>query len=221
VPNPGPTVPQSLVPSPSVSPCVHPADKLGALLIKLMFAARRLVQGQTRVAGFRNDVCAECQARGFPGVIAHGRGCRTGEVDGILSDLVNLYQTEVDAAAQNSSKTSAPPQGEFGEPWIIDPECPGQLLSQHGLEVYDSYGTELMESDEEDYAARIAACVNACAGIPTESLLRNARPAERLYGVDALFGQKPDEKCTKCHRPSDLCVCAVPFQYPDVDGGQQ
>ncbi len=218
MPNPGPTVPQSLVPSPSVSPCVHPADKLGALLIKLMFAARRLVQVQTRRPGFRNDVCAECQAAGFPGVIAHGRGCRTGEVDGILSDLVNLYQTEVDRAAH----TPAPPQvaGEFAEPWMIDPEHPGVLLDFTGREVYDGLGTDLIEPDEEDYAARIAACVNACAGVSTEALLRKARQSQ-LHGVDALFGRKADEKCSKCHRPADLCVCAVPFQYPDVDGGQQ
>jgi hypothetical protein len=49
----------------------------------------------------------------------------------------------------------APPQviaGEFGEPWSIDPESRGTLRNAHGIEVFDSYGTELHECDEEDYA---------------------------------------------------------------------
>jgi hypothetical protein len=213
-PNPGPANPDpcSLIPDPSL----HPADKLGSLLIKLMFAARRLVEVQTRRYGFSQAACAECQAAGFPGVIAHYPGCRTGEVEGLLSDLVNLYQTEVDRAAQ----TPAPPQGsagEFGEPWVMDPDNPGNLKNANGIVVHDAWGTELIEWDDEDYAARIAACVNACAGVPTEALLRKARAVKLQV---ALFGQKPDETCCICKRATDLCVCGAriaPFQYPDVE----
>ena len=195
-------VPSPLVPGPSV----HPDDERDTLFIKLMFAARRLAEKQVCRYGFTRVICQECAGDGPDAEhIEHFPTCNAGLVESLIGRIAALYER---GAARAEAAPAA--YGDFGEPWFRDFDDPTSLRNQFDFEVCDGGGTELPGEEEERYAGRIMACVNACAGVPTAALVRGTkRPpsAQDLHGVDALFGCKaPDVK---------------PFDYPEAEGGAQ
>jgi hypothetical protein len=64
---------------------------------------------------------------------------------------------------------------QFLEPWrVAEEEQAGEILNAAGLVIVDPMGSTLDIADEASYMRRIVACVNACAGVPTEDLERVA-----------------------------------------------
>jgi hypothetical protein len=63
----------------------------------------------------------------------------------------------------------------YGEPWTTSAE--GEVLDAEGQIVVDPYGTTLAEPDDVRAMRRIVACVNHCAGVPTEALCRETERA--------------------------------------------
>jgi hypothetical protein len=209
----GPDSQQSTVPDPAL----HFEDERDTLLIKLLFAARRLASRSISRYGFTGTICGECGQTGIADLgIAHSPACNAGLIESLLERIAALYERKVDQAA-----AGAP--GEFCEPWYVDPCDPRNVRNADGLIILDAFGSELFGDDETRIAARIAACVNACVGVSTEALLRNAQPKEELHGVDSLFGCKAPEPPAGLGISADFATFldgddVQPFQYPDAGG---
>jgi hypothetical protein len=199
--NPALPVPRSLGPSVPASR----DDQRDALFIKLLFASFRLADQNLRRYGFGRVMCSECgRIADTKEEIEHAAVCHVGAVSQVLAALLKLYEEGVEQGA-----LAPAPAGEFGEPWRVDPADASILRRRDGVTTHDSWGTEVVDDEQELYAARIATCVNACAGLATEALLRGTRKpaANDLHGVDALFGCKAPE--------------VKPFEYPQAEGGAQ
>jgi len=102
---------------------------------------------------------------------------------------------------------------EYGEPWRVVPGCsepfPDRVGTAHTCAIHSAHsptkhiGDILIQFDGSDreFAARIVACVNACKGIPTETLnsIRFAPryspefTAEQLRQMQEAFGPKRTE----------------------------
>jgi hypothetical protein len=63
----------------------------------------------------------------------------------------------------------------YGEPWTTSAE--DEVLDAEGHIVVDPYGCTLAEPDDVRAMRRIVACVNHCAGVPTEALCRETERA--------------------------------------------
>ena len=232
--------------STGLGPASHPDDERDALFIKLLFAARRLADKHIRPYS-AGHICEACQGVGVLGKdVEHFPACAVGHVVLTIERIASLYEQRVEAAAIASPapRTEAVAAGEFGEPWSVDSEDPTCVRNAEGLLVVDGYGSELFDTDEELHATRITACVNACAGVSTEALIRNARKP-KLHGMDALFGQKapaapepPEPPRLHCSGPIGLGIArdlakhldpdtpadkpqpeVKPFEYPEAEGG--
>jgi hypothetical protein len=59
-------------------------------------------------------------------------------------------------------------RGRFYEPWTVD--AGGEISNAICNLIVDPTGSTVPIEDEERYMRRIAACVNACAGLSTELL---------------------------------------------------
>lgn len=70
------------------------------------------------------------------------------------------------------------PIGEFGEPWVVKWDT--GMLTGNGDVIGDICSDDLTPEEDEAYAARIVACVNACAGVPSEQLTPGLIQALRL-----------------------------------------
>jgi len=141
------------------------------LVIELMFAARAMaLHYEVSVHDPAGSFCVECLRRSTPGTIEHAADCRTGRVLHVLGEL--------EAAAAASASEPAPPAPEtvdaaenFFEPWGMDVDYAGSVTDSRGIEVYDCAGATEVHDDELDrYARRVRACVNFCAGVPTQRL---------------------------------------------------
>jgi hypothetical protein len=64
---------------------------------------------------------------------------------------------------------------DYGEPWTSSAD--GEVLDREGQLVVDPYGSGLVEPDDVRASHRMVACVNHCAGVPTEALLRETARA--------------------------------------------
>lgn len=171
-------------------------------LARLLFAARELAASRfTRSAVCRPDgsvtpMCADCRLEQTSDArLTHTAECPTGRVLQLLDALMNvppvpqipklerrpceeISPEPASAALQLAPRPTAERPAEFGEPWNVGANCYVALYDRNGLNVVDMSGSELVEEDDELYAARIAACVNACVGIDT-LLLSSAPP--RLF----------------------------------------
>ena len=79
-------------------------------------------------------------------------------------------------AIRRAWTTSQPWTGEnYGEPWTTSAD--GEVLDRDGQIVVDPYGCTLAEPDDVRASRRIVACVNHCAGVPTEDLCRETERA--------------------------------------------
>lgn len=190
-------------------------------LIRLIFRSRQLVRARLveTVPGLVR--CSECCQFLMPLGDGHLDSCLLGEVARELRALGDQQP------AGASLPASAPPAAgvsreEYGEPWRIDSDAPSLLLDRNGIEVFDMRESGIVDEDEQAYARRIAACLNAAAGIPTPALealrpwqlmahMRESRAAlervlagasaagERpLRGEDALFGEKRSCQAPAC-----------------------
>jgi len=67
------------------------------------------------------------------------------------------------------------------EPWFVNPKMTFVLLANNRRTVAYTVAQSAMRfaAEQEATARRIAACVNACAGIPTEELDQGARPTPK------------------------------------------
>jgi hypothetical protein len=148
-------------------------------LAALIFEARSLARAQimTQIPG--TEVCHECvQALGLFGVDGHTPECRTGKVlrrlDALCADSEAKFPPP-SAAAGESAPAAALFSGEpvhFNEPWALrDGMRDGTLIvDARGCEIADLAMSDVGESSEREFARRIRACVNACAGQPTHQL---------------------------------------------------
>jgi hypothetical protein len=165
------------------------------LLARLLFASRELALSRfTRASAFRTDdaMCADCRlVQASDARLTHTVECPTGRVLGLLDGLMNVPPVsnfsnlerrpceEISTEPEQAARETVPPAAaqDYGEPWRVS--FGGELLLRSdGRVVVDMYGSEIIDEDDEVYAKRIAACINACVGVST-MLLENS-PA-RLF----------------------------------------
>jgi hypothetical protein len=80
------------------------------------------------------------------------------------------------STCQEAGRWTEPWTGDnYGEPWTSSAD--GEVLDCDGQLVVDPYGSGLVEPDEIRASRRIVACVNHCAGVPTEALCRETERA--------------------------------------------
>jgi endogenous inhibitor of DNA gyrase (YacG/DUF329 family) len=198
-------------------------DDRDALLVKLIFAARRLAQVSIeyefdpsenytrRCTGCGASVPARSQMELPPWL---SRRCASGEVLAILDALMALPEAntvpsaeDLDRVAeeQHAAAATARLQGgqDFGEPWEIDPADAATLCDRRGLEVYSGMGTGLRLEDEARYAERIRVCVNACEGVD----LLDAAGGMVPRGAGLMVGEQVH--CCAGITPSDLQFIAA------------
>ncbi len=159
------------------SPWMPPAR----LVIELMFAARQM--SEIEVSKQRNGVtwCRECGAIAEPGeLFEHYIDCRVGRVTRLLEAIEASQAAQASTVAEKALVGTA--EENFFEPWSMDIEHPGSVTDSRGIEVYDCAGaTEVHEDELDRYARRMRACVNFCAGVPTQKL-EDAALLESLQG---------------------------------------
>jgi hypothetical protein len=161
--------------------------ELEPLLGRLLFASRDLANHHIKVSRSRPTqepviYCEECQMAALGGRLLHSASCRAGIVLEILEAICagasvtpvrdaasNPCRRKEDAPAAESAiaEDGKPSRAEFEEPW--------EGLSGSGRHfVGHEDGWHLAEvispSRRVETRDRIAACVNFCAGIPTERL---------------------------------------------------
>lgn len=167
-------------------------------LCQMLAAGIRLAFDQVLPANeYRGAICLECQAFAMPSLeLRHNPGCSAGEILR-LSAIVGRESDERREAEASRSADAVPGAGAasppllglvdrvmarhglplapnaYGEPWSVDSD--GCVVDARQNIVVDAYGCVLVEPDDAAAMARIAACVNACAGVPTESLGRGGR----------------------------------------------
>lgn len=69
--------------------------------------------------------------------------------------------------------------GDFGEPWRLTEPGDDRVIDRHFRVMADPMGSELHDDDERSVMRRLAACVNACIGLSTETL---EKIADACYG---------------------------------------
>lgn len=200
----------------------HPSD-LTPALCQMLAAGIRLAFDQVQPGNeHRGAICLECQAFASPHAeLRHNPGCSAGEILR-LSAIVAGEPTDERRGAEASQSVDAVPgagaasppllglvdrvmarrglplaPSAFGEPWSVDSD--GDVVDARQNIVVDAYGCVLVEPDDAAAMARIAACVNACAGVPTESLGRCER---QLRAVAAELAEALEDalECLACDR---------------------
>lgn len=166
------------------------SDLLDALTCRLIFAARALALNCILTSDYRpiggpivpdgNQVCSGCTMHSHGRNLSHTASCRVGHVLSILDRMeacVPLRGREGKPVERRSGAGSATPShdaGDYGEPWEWKVTENGFIRIEN--HEYDFIGTTAGAIQEAiDHAERIVACVNFCAGIPTEMLL-NEKP---------------------------------------------
>jgi hypothetical protein len=160
---------------------------LEALTCQLLFAASDLVASRTCqsapfVAGQKPllfcDECHMCALGDAP--IVHVGSCRVGRLASILSRMCDAQSQTVPTYAPNRRKEDVlaaeacaedrnSSRGEYNEPWGFQRTAPTvfELSDVDGAKLAIMLGSP---DEAEETARRIYACVNFCAGIPTETL---------------------------------------------------
>jgi hypothetical protein len=157
-------------------------DKREMALIKLLFSAKRLAESRVP-----SNYCSQCGAIGERGLIAHAEICDAGQVLAAIVTLSGLDLSdavcEEDAAA---SEVGLRYRDDHGEPWRA--ENPGSGSRR----ILDCVGTMIARTmsasprENSDWANRIIACVNFCAGIETARLTVSVPLAD--MGADSREG---------------------------------
>jgi hypothetical protein len=186
-----------------ISPSAYiDALTLPELAAELVLAASRLVGTRVVQSSLSpQHVCRECAGRATERLaVLHREDCATGMVAHLLLAIAHAEATSVapiphrkepsqeksekpaQAAAQEKRpfvlpKVAAEPWtgDNYGEPWTTSPS--GDVLDCEGQLVVDAWGSGLVEPDEVKAGRRIVACVNHCAGVPTEALCRETERA--------------------------------------------
>lgn len=177
----------------SVTPAyADPCERREALLAELIFAARDLAQqnilGKLEYGDSGPSMlswCRECQWTEHLGQLLHGDTCRTGRVQRIVDALVATLPAEpaeskvapgegLRLSGGKLQRGARSDGGEYGEPWHYKEMVAGgaHVVTSEGYFVASLHGAA---QEQLDHAERIVACVNFCAGIPTEILL-NQKP---------------------------------------------
>ena len=173
------------------------------LFSELALAASRLAN--SRLSEARPDgwpaICRECGAESRVDLlhIPHLDTCNTGAVARVLyalacreveQSLVAPHLTtrkeaeaqQVDATESAAARETRPRilpfvrrgvRGLYGEPWAVDET--GAVHNAAGNTIADPVGCELVEPDDAIAMRRMVACVNACDGISSSHLARDAR----------------------------------------------
>jgi hypothetical protein len=159
-------------------------------LAQILFAARHLAESQIKGwHDFRSPDafidCLQCGRCCFSGEeLVHGHECNVGRVLRLLDALQELppnpnIERSVAPSGISSEQAGvgvASPQApatQFYEPWTCSPGCADhypEIYSSDNSLLFDMADSVIIDEDCENYARRIVACVNACAGMPTEEL---------------------------------------------------
>lgn len=137
------------------------------LVIELMFAGQALARTQVEQK-WNGRCCLCCGAEAFFGaVLHHGMQCPVGRMERVLEEIESAQATPAPTVAATADSLAE----SFYEPWSMDVEHAGSVTDSRGIEVYDCAGaTEVHEDRLHGYARRVRACVNFCAGVPTQKL---------------------------------------------------
>jgi hypothetical protein len=177
---------------------------LPELQAELVLAASRLVGTRVVQSSISpQHVCRECAGRATERLaVLHTEACPVGMVAHLLlaiahaeANLISPTHRKEPSQQENSqnrepsraaaqekrpfvlpSVVTEPWTGDnYGEPWTSSAE--GEVLDREGQLVVDPYGSGLAEPDDVRASHRIVACVNHCAGVSTEALLRETARA--------------------------------------------
>lgn len=185
-----------------ISRIVASSELLTALTCRLIFAARALAQSNILVSDYLsisegvipggNQVCLGCTMHSHARKLTHTPSCSVGDVLSILDRMCEA-QANTTAAVDDSgcrkeearteearaevrmpSRVDANNANDYGEPWRYREGAGGmpRLENSEGYQIARMLGSS---QEAIDHAERIVACVNFCAGIPTEMLL-NQKP---------------------------------------------
>ena len=177
-------------------------DARDAAFIKLLFAAKRLASGAMRENCYGGVSCRECgEDAEAAAQIRHARICDVGGIFAAIADLesqVSQAPLRKETAQEHGPASPAPylagDANDYGEPWRAD--NPGSGLRR----IFDREETMIARTvsaspmENYDWANRIVASVNFCAGIET-ARLRVSVPlgkmgSRRAEGVAGLFTEK-------------------------------
>lgn len=171
---------------------------LPELNAELVLAASRLVGSRVVASSISpQHVCRECAGRATERLaVLHTEACPVGMVAHLLlaiahAEAANVSPTHRKEPSQQENSQSREPSraaarekrpfvfpsvvtepwtgDNYGEPWASSAE--GEVLDREGQLVVDPYGSGLVEPDDVRASHRIVACVNHCAGVPTEALV--------------------------------------------------
>lgn len=171
-------------------------NQVGSLLSQLVLAASALAEGSILCSDLRgpegqldnaNQVCVGCAMHSRGRKLTHTPSCAVGCVLSIIeqiaahslhvSSLIPIRKEEAptempsaaEAGASPHAVTCEPVASEFGEPWRYKQMIAGgvHVVTPEGYLVASLHGAA---QEQLDHAERIAACINFCAGIPTELL---------------------------------------------------
>lgn len=166
-------------------------DEREYFLSRLLFASRelaisRFTRSTTRLAdGSLAPICVDCRmVQSDDRRLDHTPVCATGRVLSALDALMNVppipmferrpCEDKSSSEPAQAAKEALPPvTAGFGEPWkVVSEDGFTGLEDRYGNAIIDAADLGLDDPDEYPVCERIAACVNACAGISNEALYR-------------------------------------------------
>jgi hypothetical protein len=178
-----------------------------AFLCQLIFAARDLANANILTSDYRgpnglipdgNQVCSDCVMQAHGRRLPHTASCRVGRVLDLLERLSDLRPAPVSPTIpvrKEDAPVAIGPRGEFGEAWMVR-KWPN--LGKVG--VYDRTGDMALEGTLHDggrdleLLTRVAACLNFCDGISTDSLhaqkplMDPTRPVDEQIAIGRVLG---------------------------------